>query len=125
MPGYVLSVEKAKPGLQEAKEGEEFALSSGMAGSGMVGKAVPMAQLARFLSNLLRGPVEDQTGLTGRYNFRVEWKPDPGTPPGPAGPGLYDPLLFAIREQLGIKIESRKVPVEIFTVKHLERPSEN
>jgi bla regulator protein blaR1 len=121
MQGYVLTGGKLGANLKEAEEDEQFALGS----IPLVGKAVPMSQLVRFLSSLLRGPVEDQTGLTGRYNFRVEWRPDPQTPPGPAGPGFYDPLLFAMRDQLGIKIETKKVPVEVFTVKHLERPSEN
>ena len=62
-------------------------------------------------------PVIDQTGLTGRFDFKLEWTPDE-QPEGPT-------FLEALREQLGMKLESIKGPVQTLIIDHLERPSEN
>ncbi len=117
--GYVFTGGKLGPNLKQANEGDAFRLSY----IPLVGQAVSMSRLAASLSNLLGGPVEDQTGLTGLYSFKADWRPDSGISPGI--PGFYDPMLDAIRSQLGMKVETRKVPVEIFIVKHVERPTEN
>ena len=74
----------------------------------------------------------DKTGLTGKYDFTLQWTPDDsqapsafppgmGQPPDPAGPSLFT----AIQEQLGLKLESGKGPVEIIVIDHVERPSGN
>jgi uncharacterized protein (TIGR03435 family) len=67
-------------------------------------------------------PVIDQTGLKGRYDFTLEWTPD-NVPPGDAtAPSLFT----AVQEQLGLKLESRKAPVEIIIVDSAEKnPTEN
>ena len=62
-------------------------------------------------------PVADQTGLTGRFDFKLEWTPN-DQPEGPT-------FLEALREQLGMKLESIKGPVQTLIIDHLERPSEN
>ena len=63
----------------------------------------------------------DKTGLTGNYDISLTWTPDneQGTPD--AGPSLFT----AIEEQLGLKLESTKGPVDTLVVDHVERPSEN
>jgi uncharacterized protein (TIGR03435 family) len=81
-------------------------------------------------------PVIDRTGLTDRFNFTLDWTPDdsqftafqlPGatiphsTDDPNAPPGLYT----AIREQLGLKLESVKVPVDVIVIDQVKRPSEN
>lgn len=77
-------------------------------------------------------PVVDQTGLTDRYDFALNWTPDPsqfpgrGTPPPAnddpnAPPGLYT----AITEQLGLKLESTKANVDVMVIDHVENPSPN
>jgi uncharacterized protein (TIGR03435 family) len=80
---------------------------------------------------ILDKPVVDETGLRDRYDFDLKWSPDEGQlstdagaesrhdPNGP--PGLYT----AIQEQLGLKIESKRAPVEVLVIDHLAEPSPN
>jgi uncharacterized protein (TIGR03435 family) len=76
-------------------------------------------------------PVVDQTGLTGRWDFRLEWTPDPSQFGGRAfsvGPpdANRPPALFtAIQEQLGLKLESRRAAVDVLVIERVEKPSEN
>jgi uncharacterized protein (TIGR03435 family) len=94
--------------------------------------------VADFCQNLtwdaLDRPVIDKTGITGRFNFRIEFAPDEATPffrtaggdPSAATPEPTGPSIFtALREQLGLKLESAKGPVEFLVIEHVERPSEN
>jgi uncharacterized protein (TIGR03435 family) len=81
----------------------------------------------------------NKTGLTGTYDFTLTWTPDEsqgqmfkGAPDGKeAGDGAPPPetsgptIFTAIQEQLGLKLESQKGPVEILVIDHVERPSEN
>ncbi len=62
-------------------------------------------------------PVVDRTGLDGRYDFTIEWADD-STPDGPS-------FTTALREQLGLKLESAKVPLCVPVIDRIERPSEN
>jgi uncharacterized protein (TIGR03435 family) len=94
-----------------------------------------MADLARWLSVSLGCPVLDMTGLTGKYDFKLEWTPDdspalpggspngqpPLPPPDSSGPSIFT----AIQEQLGLKLVAGKGPVEIIVIDHVERPSGN
>lgn len=98
-----------------------------------------MAQLANALSERAGRTVVDKTGLTGEYDLTLQWTPDEndpathsggpdGRPPGDAAPppDPNGPTLFtALQEQLGLKLESTKGPVETFAIKSIEQPSEN
>jgi uncharacterized protein (TIGR03435 family) len=74
-------------------------------------------------------PMVDQTGLTGKFDFILEWMPErrspapPGaeTPADPTGPSFEQ----ALRDQLGIKLQAQKSPMAILVVDHVERPSAN
>lgn len=86
------------------------------------------ASLAGFVGE--GHPVIDKTGLSGRFDFTLEWAPDPTGPPrsdSPAAPSeLPGPTsMQAMRDQLGIKLESAKGPVRILLIDRVERPSEN
>lgn len=88
-----------------------------------------MADLARRLSQILGRVVEDHTMLTGGFDFDLEWTPDQPPPLlGPQAPG-YDPngpsLFVAVQEQLGLKLEARKGPVDVLVIDHVEKPEEN
>ena len=72
----------------------------------------------------------DRTGLSGRFDFTLAWAPEttvpapsdaPTMPPDRLGP---TPLL-ALRDQLGLKLESARAPVKILVIDRVERPSEN
>jgi len=93
-----------------------------------------MADFAGVMQTaVLDRPVVDQTGLPGRFDFTLTWTPDesqfgglgvkvpPPTDDASAPPGLFT----AIQEQLGLKLESTKAPVEVLVVDRAERPSEN
>jgi uncharacterized protein (TIGR03435 family) len=90
-----------------------------------------MKLIADSLSSVdrLGRPVVDQTGLTGRFDFTLQWTPDSN---GPAQSAADTPLdspgttfLEALKDQLGMKLKSTKAPMDVPVVDHVERPSEN
>lgn len=99
---------------------------------------VPVSLLTDSLSRITGRNVIDKTGLNGNYDLTLQWTPDPaqgqmfggpdGKPPAEGGPppDASGPSIFtALQEQLGLKLESQKGPVETYTINHIERPSEN
>jgi uncharacterized protein (TIGR03435 family) len=74
-------------------------------------------------------PVVDRTGLKGFYDFTLTFAPDPSGRTGPNGEPLASfegsNLAEALREQLGLKFENTKSPVQVFIIDHLQKPSEN
>jgi len=95
-------------------------------------KNATMADFAGFLQRgVLERPVLDQTGLTGRYDFGLLWRPEVplggngNNPPSPSdNDGLPD-VYTAIQQQLGLRLEAIKKPTEVIVIDHLEKPSEN
>ena len=87
-------------------------------------KNVSMGELAGMLMRLfLDRPVVDQTGLTRRYDFQLKWTQDETRAPtdGSAPPGLFT----AIQEQLGLKLEPAKAPVDVMVIDKVEQPGAN
>jgi len=89
---------------------------------------MPIAFYASSLSNQVGRFVVDRTGLDGRWDFKLSFAP--AQPPGqPAGttPAALDPdapdLFTALREQLGIKLDATKGPVDVFVIDSLEKPA--
>jgi len=125
---YVLSVDKSgsKLKLSDSKEPFDIPIKPSNRPGKSVGTRVPMEYLCFYLAQLLNVPVVDQTRLDGFYDFTLELPaPAPLLAPGPA-PAADGPDLFtAIRQQLGLKLESRKAPVEVFIIDHVERPTNN
>ena len=125
---YVLSVDKSgsKLKVSDSKEPFDIPIKPGDRPGKSVGTRVPMEYLCFYFAQLLNVPVVDQTGLDGFYDFTLELPaPAPLLTPGPA-PAADGPDLFAaIRQQLGLKLESRKAPVEVFVIDHVERPTNN
>src|SRR5208283_4735022 len=83
--------------------------------------------LAEELSKEVGRSVVDRTGIAGRYDLTVKWTPDDRVPSADgsdasrSGPSLYT----AIQEQLGLKLEPTRGPVEVLVIDHIEKPSEN
>ena len=145
LPVLALVVAKGGPKLHEAKPGDTYPNGikgfEGQTGPGMMhmgpgqltAQGLPISSVARLLSEQLGLMVQDETGLTGKYDFTLQWTPDRGaTDAGHAGPDntasteSAGPSVFtAIQEQLGLKLESRKAPVEVLVIDHVEGPSEN
>ena len=87
-----------------------------------------MAQLALKLSEVLHLPVADFTAVPGEFDFQLKWTSDDmrATPPDAVPDAASGPSLFvALQEQLGLKLESRKVPADVLVIDHAEKPSEN
>ena len=137
---YKLVIAKGGPKLREAKPDGTHPGAGSMQGSVLSGKvtaqAVPIAELAHELTQMLGHPVLDKTELKGVYDFELQFTPDDRLqppsgrapnerlPPPPAdsnAPSLFD----ALKEQLGLKLESGKGPVEVIVIDHVERPSAN
>lgn len=134
MPVYALVVAKGGSKLKPANERRGL-----MGGRGqLTGTGASLDMLVRLLSNTTGRTVIDRTGLNGAYDFKLQWAPDPGqmelsglpvpgAPPGgqdappPDGPSLFT----AIQEQLGLRLEASKGPVEVLVVDHVEKPSAN
>jgi uncharacterized protein (TIGR03435 family) len=80
----------------------------------LVGGSVPMAMIVNALAEPLNGIVVDKTGLAGGFDFEVRWS----DADGPS-------LSTAVQEQLGLKLESQRGPVDVLIVDRVEQPSEN
>jgi uncharacterized protein (TIGR03435 family) len=93
-------------------------------------KQAAISQICTFLGNQFARPVIDQTGLTGKYDYNLEFAPENAPPPDAgAAPASSDPaptLLLAVQDQLGLKLDAKKLPVDIVIVDHIEKiPTEN
>jgi uncharacterized protein (TIGR03435 family) len=96
---------------------------------------VSMEVVAGTISEALAGPLAfgrpiiDKTGLTGRFDFTLEWSPQRRTFAVSDSPVASDPIgptpLEALRDQLGLKLESTKASIQILVIDKAERPSEN
>jgi uncharacterized protein (TIGR03435 family) len=135
LPAYVLT---ALPGGHKMnKSGGDPNGLPGMFFRGLGNLPAINANMNDF-ANLLQGtvldrPVVDKTGIAGRFDFTIRWTPDETqfagrggqAPPAPAGQDPPPGLFTAIQEQLGLKLESTRAPVEVFVIDKVEPPSAN
>ena len=126
LPGYALVL--GNGGLK-AKPSEPDAGSRTSSRWGSIEAAgCAMAHLALKLSEVLHVPVADFTALPGEFDFQLNWTSDEmqATPPDAVPDAAFGSSLFAaLQEQLGLKLESRKVPADVLVIDHAEKPSEN
>jgi uncharacterized protein (TIGR03435 family) len=96
----------------------------------MPGRNATVAQFASVLQRaVFDRPVVDQTGLSGKYDFELEWTPDdtqfggtlPQGPPDSEKPGIF----AAVQEQLGLRLEATRGPVDTIVINRVARPTEN
>jgi uncharacterized protein (TIGR03435 family) len=128
-PGLALRVDK--PGKLTVNEGPEK-LGVSPFSSSAIGRfeatRVSMPYLCHFLSTRMRQPIVDETGLLGFYDFTLMYledlPPDYVPRPGVVLPD-YPHIYEAVKTQLGLKLESQKVPVEVLVIDHVEKPAEN
>jgi uncharacterized protein (TIGR03435 family) len=92
-------------------------------GPGQLTLTGPIEGLINVLSSSLGSPVLDCTGLKGSYNFSLAFT-DPRDP-RPRDADSRPDLFAAVQEQLGLKLEAKKSPVEVLIIDHIERPQEN
>jgi uncharacterized protein (TIGR03435 family) len=122
---YSLVVAKSGPKFKESKFNESDAAKGRLPGLQMhpyelIGTSVDIHLLAEELSRRLSRNVIDQTGLNGEYDFNLRWAPDAAD-----GDSVPESIFTAVQEQLGLKLESGKAPVDAIVIDHIERPGEN
>ncbi len=118
---YALVVAKNGPKFKAKAADEVTAMNthSGPGRSQLIGTGVSMELLAGYIGNRLSRIVLDKTGLNETYNVTLEWAPEPV-------PESSEPsLVTALREQLGLRLESQKSPAEVLVIDSLQKPSEN
>jgi uncharacterized protein (TIGR03435 family) len=135
LPVYAMAVAKKGPSLHPSKQPDGHSGTSSNDGQ-FTAQGLTLAQLAdaltQELSRELGRVVIDKTGIQGRYDFALKWMPDTGAAlmndrtDGSAALPDFGPSIFtAIQEQLGLKLESTKGPVQVLVIDHVEMPSEN
>jgi uncharacterized protein (TIGR03435 family) len=146
-PVYFLVVAKGGPKFRESKPNPDDPTAPknavwkgpGMKGGMMIlsAKLMPISQLAQTLSEELGRMVVDKTGLTGTYDFDIQYALERGSQPISGGSSEGQPIPFAseptsgpsvftaLESQLGLKLDSGKAPIEIIVIDHIERASGN
>jgi bla regulator protein BlaR1 len=133
---YLVVVAKNGPKFKETNPNELHPGTRPMPGGGLLSReeednqmtvhyfGISIAQLTRFVLGTAR-PVEDKTGLAGRYDVTIQ-RPALQTEiqQGASAPDL-DPSAASIAEQLGLKLEPARSQVETLVIDHVERPSPN
>jgi len=154
LPVYMLVGGKGGPKLKEAESpapvspnapgsGQRAGIRMVMGGTTQMSGTMSMAQLSQGLANLVGRKVIDKTGLSGNYDVKLEWTPQPGElamrglPAGAVGPGGGDrggpppadpnstSIFTAIQEQLGLRLDAQRGPVDVIVVDGATKPSVN
>jgi uncharacterized protein (TIGR03435 family) len=145
MSAYQLVVAKTGPKLQKSDRdcaASEYACH-GFSGNPMrlSGTGVDMYDVAMELSSRLGRPVVNHTGVEGIFDIKLQWNPFVGRPQpaddaprspaaeardGPRPDLTSLPNVFdALEQQIGMRLESRKIPIEVYVIERVERPREN
>jgi uncharacterized protein (TIGR03435 family) len=138
LPVYTLVVATNGPKLSQSTSADKN-MDIQVGQSELTAKSLSMATFTVVLANQLDRTVLDQTGLAGTYDFEVQWarsqtisgmpsdqrgsapETEAVPPVDSSGPSFFT----AIQEQLGLKLQSTKAPVDTIVIKHVESPSEN
>jgi uncharacterized protein (TIGR03435 family) len=92
-------------------------------------RAQPIDQLLVILNMNLDKPYVDKTGLTGKYDYSLEFAPTNLGPPAPASAILDDPvpdLFAALPKQLGLRLDAKKLQLDVLVIDHIDKvPTEN
>ena len=130
LPIYVLVVAKGGPRFG-AIQSNGTTVNSGNGRIAVQGSN-SVALLAEQLAKVVGRVVVDRTGIEGRYDLKLKWTPDDGATAwfngtgGASAAADSGPSIFtALQEQLGLKLESQKGPVQVLAIDHVEMPSEN
>jgi len=120
LPVYLLVVARGGPKLKETPAGTQggFTVRAGE----LSGHGILMESLAYSVGGATGRIVIEKTGLTGRYDIELKWAADRAEgATNDTGPDIFT----ALQEQLGLKLESGKAPIESVIIEHIEKPSEN
>lgn len=143
MPVFALTLARDGPKMKETTPEElpkgmnpEFGYVPHSRSGEFEGINMPISSFIHQLTFWSGRMVVDKTGLTRRYDIKLNWSPDsdlgpghasvndghsPLTPPAPAGPSIFT----AVQEQLGLKLEPGKAPVQVLVIDHVDQPAPN
>jgi uncharacterized protein (TIGR03435 family) len=124
MPVYALAVGKNGPKFKENTTDATCRASGHVTVTTVTSTLTrcPMDFLVRILSGAADRPVINQTGLPASYDLKLEFARDPAEASVESNSAS---IFTAVQEQLGLKLESQKAPVQVFVIDRAERPSEN
>jgi uncharacterized protein (TIGR03435 family) len=126
---YVLSPGKNGPKLQESSSQGEGSIQTQQDRMSVVVQRTPISQMIDMLTPILGAPVLDMTGLKGKYDITVniaDYMADMQTGAGGAPPDPLSIIRAALEAKLGLKLESKKMPLDVLVVDHAEKiPTEN
>ena len=130
---YVLEVSKGGPKLKESVKPEDAPALVNVVYPQSIKLPARNVTMGDFASMLQRAvvdrPVVDKTGLSGKYDFDLEWAPDESQFNGEVAPASAEasaaPLFTAIQQQLGLRLVAAKGPVDALVVDKAQRPSAN
>jgi len=132
LPVYALVIAKSGSKLKANTDGAPGGMDVSINFRGfsqLTAQNEPMSTLATILFNPTGRKVIDRTGIEGNFDFTLEWAPDPAHTPSNDGAPDADPqgasIFTAVQQQLGLKLESSKGPVEILVIERAERPAGN
>jgi uncharacterized protein (TIGR03435 family) len=121
IPAYALVVGKSGPKLKAAEDRDGATEIGGNDGGRVRFQRATMDALAGALTQNVDLPVFNFTSLQGAYDFTLTWSKKQE----PAEPGDAPSIFTALQEQLGLRLESRKVPIEVLVVDRVEKPTGN
>jgi len=124
LPAYALVLDKKGLKLTPSPEGEMSCSTNMGRVARVTAKHATMAELADLLSHQLDRPVKDLTGITGAYDVKLEWTPD-NSAAERENPNAIS-IFSALQDQAGLRLEARKLPVDILVVDSIQRqPTDN
>jgi uncharacterized protein (TIGR03435 family) len=137
LPAYAVKLAKSGAKIIRSQDDPKgvpgFYFGRAASGTTLTFRNSPMSQVTAVLQNFLDKPVVDQSGLAEKYDFTLTFTLDPaqavrlGGAPLPAAdnPDAAPDVFAAFEQQLGLKLESTKAPVDVMVIDKVEKPSEN
>jgi uncharacterized protein (TIGR03435 family) len=126
---YALLVGKGGPKFKESQSEGKTNIQPDQKRMMVAVERAPMSQLVEMLSRAYRAPVVDMTGLTGKYDITIDfgkYLADVQPNPGGAPPDILSLIAKGLQDEMGLRLESRKVPLDLLIIDHAEKvPLEN
>jgi uncharacterized protein (TIGR03435 family) len=127
LPTFDLVVAKGGPKFQETPKmaAEDKRDSMSVSNTEMTAYGVQMASLAKMLESQVERNVTDKTDLKGNYDMHLKWRREEDGPTSGAADDLAPSVYTALQEQLGLKLQPSRGPVDTLVIDHIEEPTEN
>jgi uncharacterized protein (TIGR03435 family) len=120
MAHMILSQGKGEPKVTESSPDGPSGRVASMPGY-LEYRRIAMSSFVVLISRFTKQPVLDRTGLAGLYDLKLEWTPDDAPPAADGGPSLKPDIFTAVRQQLGLRLEASKEPLEVLVVDRAEK----